>query len=92
MSIHPKDSELYKYQNEKAEEVRKRWHQMRAADKHYCLMYLYRLKTVDHDEIPMYIETKKFHDLKISIDDLPDFTVRMSAKEIKKEAYAVIGM
>lgn len=66
------------------------WKAMSASQKHYALMYLYRLKT-DLEHIGEYIETKRFMELQLPIIDLPTFVHRMNPAELRKEAYDVIG-
>jgi hypothetical protein len=77
--------------NEKLEAKRiKNWKAMTPFQKHMTLMYFYRLLT-DIEHIRDYVELYEFHRLKITPDDLPTFLARMSPRELRREAYDVIG-
>lgn len=76
---------------ERREQIQIRnWKALDSHWKHMVLMYFYRLKT-DPDNLNCYIETAKFLSLGVSPDAFPDYMARMTPKELKAEAYEVIG-
>jgi hypothetical protein len=67
------------------------WKKLSSSQKHYTLMYFYRLKT-DAKDIHLYIESHCF--LKMAInpyDNLPRFVVDSTPMQLLEEAYGVLS-
>lgn len=77
-----------------SEELRKKryWKGLSKVDRHMVLMYFYRLKTnTDMAQMETYLETYRFRRLKITPDDVPDYLSRLSPRDLREEAYDMIG-
>lgn len=74
--------ELYKY---------KIWEDYSTTKKHMILMYLYRVETEAMIDLESFIETHRFRQYAIKRSELPDGILSLSAIELRKMAYAVIG-
>lgn len=76
----------------KNDEIKNRnWKMLSPSQKHYTLMYFYRLAT-DPDDINLYIETYNF--LKMAIDpykNLPAFVTDSTPIQLLEEAYSVLN-
>lgn len=66
------------------------WKELKPSKKHFVLMYIYRLHT-DIEHITDYLETYEFMKLGITLDDLPEFIAGLTPRELRIEAYDVIG-
>lgn len=67
-----------------------KWEKLSATQKHMILMYDYRIRT-DLENIEDYIETFRFREYGISLDEIPLVIRTKTPEEIRSIAYSVIG-
>jgi hypothetical protein len=68
------------------------WDNLDPSAKHICLMYHYRMRTVKPSEMKNYIETRRYYDININSELIPDYIFKASIKILRKDAYEVIGL
>jgi hypothetical protein len=66
------------------------WKALTPSQKHMALMFMYRCET-DVENIHLYLETYRFHQMGICMSEFPKFVCQMTPEELYREAYEVLG-